>query len=366
VEPDIIDTDGGYIRINNAYGICGIVNLGKSLFVCGANGVWRIFGGNDSGFTATNYVVEKITDKGVAYPDSIVEVESTLMYWSDDGIYWMKQNQFGDWASENQTQGKIQKLYNAITISNTNTINGVYDSYQRKVKWLYNNRMDAITQQKELIFNVNLSAWYERHFSQINGDDVPLVVGAFNCEPFELNILTNKVFEVGYVVVTELNPILRYTIAKQTDRDFLDWKSYDSVGVDVPSILITGSASGGDNMRQKQMPYLYVHQRRTEDGFTGVDWTPIHQSSCTIRVMWDWSNSNNSNKWSVPFQAYRYPRAYYPPSVDDPFDTGFQMIISKNKVRGRGRAISIMFTSSPGKEMHLYGWSLFLTVNDNA
>lgn len=366
IDPDIIDTDGGYIRINNAYGICGIVNLGKSLFICGANGIWRIFGGNDSGFSATNYVVEKITDKGVAYSDSIVQVENTLMYWSNDGIYWMKQNEFGDWTSENQTQGKIQKLYNAITINNTNTINGVYDSYQRKVKWLYNNRMDVITQQKELIFNVNLNAWYERHFSQVNGADVPIVVGGFNCEPFEIDVLTNRVFEIGYVVVTQLNPILQYTISKQTDREFIDWKGWDSVGVDAPSTLITGSASGGDNMRFKQMPYLLVHQRRTEDGFEGVDWTPKHQSSCTIRVLWDWANSNNSNKWSPPFQAYRYPRAYYPASVDDPFDTGFQMIISKNKVRGRGRAISIMFTSSPKKEMHLYGWSLFLSVNDNA
>lgn len=368
-EPDIVDTDGGYIRINNAYGICGIVNLGKSLFICGANGIWRIFGGNDSGFTATNYVVEKITDKGVAYPDSIVQVENTLMYWSNDGIYWMKQNEFGDWISENQTQGKIQKLYNTITIANTATINGTYDSYQRKVKWLYNNRMDEIHQQRELCYNINISAWYERYFSQINGDTVPLVLGGFNCEPFEIDVLTNRIFEVAYVVVTQLNPYLQYTISKQTNLEFIDWKSFDGTGVDVPATLVTGAASGGDNMRYKQMPYLYIHQRRTENGFVEDgegDLVPKNQSSCTVRVLWDWTNSANSNKWSSPFQAYRYPRAYYPVDVNDTFDTGYEMIISKNKVRGRGKAISLMFTSTPKKEMHIYGWSLFMTANDNA
>ena len=38
VEPDIIDTDGGFIRLNNAYGIKSFTNLGTSFFVGAANG----------------------------------------------------------------------------------------------------------------------------------------------------------------------------------------------------------------------------------------------------------------------------------------------------------------------------------------
>lgn len=395
-EPDIIDTDGGYIRLNNAYGINTFINLGKNLIVGSKNGIWRIFGGNDSGFSATNYVVEKITDKGIRGTNSAVQVENTLVYWSDDGIYWLKQNQFGDWISENQTQGRIQKFYNEIPVQDKERCVGVYDSYQRKVRWLYQNSMTTVQQQKELVFDINLNAFYERHISQINGSDIPLVIGSFNTNVFKINtnesnvvagsdlvlvggeqvVVTissraseNSLFEVGYVVVTQITPVVKYTFGVYNNTDFLDWYSYDNVGVDAPATLITGSASGGDNMRYKQVPYLYVHLKRTEDGFeedVNGDLVPIDQSSCSIRSLWDWTNSSNSNKWSSAFQAYRYKRAYFPADINDMFDTGYETIVTKNKLRGRGRSLSLEFTSSPGKEMHIYGWSLQMTVNDNA
>jgi hypothetical protein len=392
--PDIVDTDGGYIRLNNAYGISAFVNLGKSLFVGGANGFWRIFGGNDSGFSATNYVVEKVTDKGIRGSGTVVEVENTLMYWSDDGIYWLKQNEFGDWSSENQTQGRIQKFYNTIDTEDKEGCVAVYDRYQRKIRWLYQNSLYNIKQQKELVFDINLNAFYERHISQLNGDTVPIITGVFNTNPFKVETVVNDVtvsgvkvtvsgadvtvttsirssseslFEIGYIVVTQLSP-LQYTFAAATDTKFLDWKSVNGVGVDAPATLITGTASGGDNMRYKQVPYLYVHMRRTEDGFTtdvNGDFVPVNQSSCTIQSVWDWTNTANSNKWGSPFQAYRYKRLYFPVDVNDEFDTGHETIVTKNKLRGRGRALALKFTSSPGKEMHIYGWSMILAANGN-
>jgi len=394
-EPDIIDTDGGFIRINNAYGISALVNLGKSFMVCGVNGIWRIFGGNDSGFSATNYVVEKITDKGVRGANSVVVVENSIVYWSDDGIYHLKQNEYGDWTSTNITQNRIQTLYNDISTEYKDNVVGVYDGFQRKVRWLYSNLLYNIQQQKELVYDINLNAFYERHISQLNVGDVPLVAGAFLTNTFKAetgidevvsdgfdvisngdNVIistttrssANSLFEVGYVVVTQINPVINYTFAAYTDDDFLDWKSANGVGVDAPSTLVTGQASGGDNMRFKQVPYLYVHSRRTESGFTtdiNGDFVPINQSSCTIQSQWDWTNSANSNKWGSPFQAYRYNRAYFPADISDPFDTGHETIITKNKLRGRGRAIALKFTSSPGKEMHLYGWSLLMGMNAN-
>jgi hypothetical protein len=391
-EPDIIDTDGGYIRLNNAYGICSFINLGSSLFIGAANGVWRIYGGNDSGFTATNYVVEKLTDKGIRGPKTVVQVENTMMYWSDDGIYHVKQNEFGDWISENQTQGRIQKFYNDISTENKEYAIGSYDAYQRKVRWLYNNKLYEIEQQKELILDTNLGAFYERHISQLG--DVPIVIGSFNTNPFKVETVIdpvtvggvaitvgleaveittsirsslNTLYEIGYVVVTQLSP-LKYTFAAHTDASWLDWKSVDGVGIDAPATLITGAASGGDNMRFKQIPYLYIHSRRTEDGFVvdeNGDFVPRNQSSCMVQSIWDWTNSANSNKWGTPFQAYRYKRVYFPTDINDTFDTGYETVVTKNKLRGRGRAISLKFTSTPGKEMHLYGWSLLMAANTN-
>lgn len=391
VEPDIIDTDGGFIRLNNAYGVKSFTNLGTSFMVGASNGVWRVFGGNDSGFSATNYVVSKITDKGVRGTNSVVQVENTLMYWSDDGIYHLKQNEFGDWVAENQTQGRIQRFYDQIPTEDKESVVGVYDSFQRKVRWIYRNRLYDPQQQKELVYDINLNAFYERHISQIVGSQVPIAVGSFNTNSYKVNEVVENVtvggvlvtvtgspvtvvtstrssitslFEVGYVAVTRIIPTIQYTFSAYTDADFIDWKAFNGTGVDAPATLVTGTGSGGDNMRYKQVPYLYVHMRRTEDGFEG-DFVPTNQSSCIVQSQWDWTDSINSNKWGPPFQAYRYKRHYFPVDIDDPYDTGYETIVTKNKLRGRGRSISFSFQSEPAKEMHIYGWSLVLTMNAN-
>src|SRR5690606_29454498 len=51
--PDLVATDGGFFRINEAYGIQSIINVGTSLLILARNGVWRVYGGSDYGFDAT-------------------------------------------------------------------------------------------------------------------------------------------------------------------------------------------------------------------------------------------------------------------------------------------------------------------------
>lgn len=394
-EPDIVDTDGGYIRISNAYGISCMLNIGRNLFIGAANGWWRVYGGSDDGFSATNYIVDKITDKGVRGLSTVVEVEGGLTYWSDDGIYHIHQDKLGDWIAECISQNKIQKLYDGITVEEKAKAYGVYDSYQKKVRWLYSNRLNNVSQQKELVLDTGLAAFYERHISQVSGDSPPIVVASFNTNQFKINTVTenvvvnnvnvtvngdivtapqayrtsaNSLYEVGYLVVTSISPTIKYTFASYSDTKWVDWRSHNGVGVDAQAVLVTGTGNAGDSMRYKQVPYFFVHMRRTEDGMeadSNGDLVPTNQSSCTVQSMWDWTNSANSNKWGSPFQAYRYKRVYMPVDINDDFDTGYEVITTRSKLRGRGKAISFKFTSSPGKEMHLYGWSLIVTGNDN-
>src|SRR3546814_8375953 len=59
---DVCSSDlGGFIRIEGAFNIVGLVNIGAALVVFAENGVWTISGGNSNGFTATGYKVTKIT-----------------------------------------------------------------------------------------------------------------------------------------------------------------------------------------------------------------------------------------------------------------------------------------------------------------
>src|SRR5690606_15112727 len=107
--------DGGFIRINNAYGIVKMVNLGDSLIILAQNGVWRVTGTSDDGFTATRYRLEKISDRGCINQNAAVVIDNSITYWSEDGIYTVRTNEVGDWVSESIIINKIQRLYEDIT-----------------------------------------------------------------------------------------------------------------------------------------------------------------------------------------------------------------------------------------------------------
>ena len=110
-----------------------------------------------------------------------------------------------------------------------------------------------------------------------------------------------------------------------------------------------------------------VHLRRTEEGFTdtGDGFEAIGPSSCMVQAQWQWTNSASSGRWGTEFQAYRIPRMYVNDNVNDPYDYGFSVISSKNKLRGKGNALSVKFSTEPAKNLHIYGWGLEVLVDQN-
>lgn len=387
--PDIIDTDGGFIRLNGAYGIKALINLGSSLMIVATNGVWRIVGG-DNGFTATTYIVEKITDRGASNSDSIVVVDNTFMYWGDDAIYHIRTDQFGSYTAANLTLGKIQSLYNTIPIDDKRHVRGQYDSYERKVRWLYYNRTTLEDEGKELVLHLDLQAFALNAIKQFPGNSFPRVVAYYkgnpyrsaltleeivvNSDPVEVNgddavidigaTVNTPRLELGYIVVTSVSPVIKYSFSKYKDLDFVDWGSVDGVGVDATAFMITSYLSGTDFQRDKKVPYLFAHFKRTEDGLVtvGDDLVPTKQSSCLVQIRWEWADTNNSNRWSRQFQAYRYRRFYMPTDESDTYESGFATVSTRNKIRGSGKVLSIHWMTEPLKDCHLYGWSMIFSV----
>lgn len=397
--PDLVATDGGFIRVNEAYGILALKNVGSSLLVCAKNGVWRIYGGANYGFDATNYIVERITDHGIISTDSLVVVDNTVMFWGQDGIYHVHTDQYGNWVAENVSYGAIQRLYEDILIEDKRSAKGVYDSFERKVRWVYQNRLSDDTETKELVLDINLKAFYLNAIKQFANSSIPRLLAPFTILPYQViidtapieaatipvqvsgddvvveveNVFGSATKETGYLVVTQITPVVKYTFAIYRDPEWRDWKSYDGVGVDAAAFMITGYIAGTDQagkdyMRKKQIPYLFVHCNRTENGFTedlNGDFYPANPSSCITQTRWEWSNSSNSNRWNQEFQAYRYKRFYLPANVNDPFDTGFATIVTRNKIRGSGKVLSIKFSTEPYHDLHLYGWSMLMSVPGN-
>jgi hypothetical protein len=77
-----------------------------------------------------------------------------------------------------------------------------------------------------------------------------------------------------------------------------------------------------------------------------------------VQARWDFANSASGGKYTPEFQAYRHFRIMVAPDVlPETFDPGYDIVVTKNKVRGSGKAVQFRFRSEPGKDLHMYGWS---------
>lgn len=391
LEADPLETDGGTIRIDGAYNIRALIPVAQFLMVVAENGVWRIRGGSDYGFSATNYSVEKMVEVGAINQSAIVIVENMFFFWGKDGIYQCAPNQFGDYEVTNITKNTISQYYDNISFVDKSSASGQFDSFARTIRWIYNNRLDDLAENtKELVFDLELGAFYPSTIGSITSG-IPKVIASLEVPPYfegtsqtdvtasgiavtasgidvtvRESIRSSGQRETLYLCVTELSPI-KFTFSSYSDSTFTDWKTYNGVGVDAPAFMLTGYMTGGDSMRNKQVPYIYFHFKKTETGFEEIvgDLVPTNQSSCIVQSQWEWANHLNSGKWGVPFQAYRHKRFWMPPTDVSQFDNGFSTVVSKNKLRGRGRALSLLISTEPHKDCRLLGWGMMVGVDGN-
>ncbi|QHJ80871.1 MAG: hypothetical protein [Bacteriophage sp.] len=387
--PDLVDTDGGFLRVDGAYNIKQLVNVGDSLMVVAENGVWKVTGGSGYGFKATDYVVTKVTEHGTVSPGSVVLLDNTLMYWSDDGIYHVAQNQYGDWAATNLTNTTIQSLFDDIPYQAKKRCFGAYDSYTRKVRWLYNNYYSSKEDCKELVLDVGLGSFYPATIPRIS-NALPLPLCLIRIPPFQTStgfqqivdslgnnivdsssnnvvalseLIDSSLSELYYVVLSGTSGgNINYTFASYRDQTFTDWVSYNGIGVDATAYLLTGWTGMGDFQRQKQVAYLTVYSVKTETGFDS-DYFPINSSSILVQSQWNWTNLESSGKWGPEFQAYRHKRLWIPSGNSSGFDDGDYVITTKNKLRGRGKVLSLLFKTEPKKDFHLLGWSYLGSIS---
>ena len=108
-----------------------------------------------------------------------------------------------------------------------------------------------------------------------------------------------------------------------------------------------------DGLRKKQAPFLGVFFRRE---FT---------DSCFLTVKWSWATNSNSNKWHGPIQAYRPRNADYLTGPENTANEGYyDVIYTRNKIRGSGRAIQFKFSESAANaNFRLIGWHVFYQGN---
>jgi len=353
---DVVDTDGGYIKIAEMDKVYSLKPLGNSLVVIANNGVWAITGGNEFGFSATNYKVGQISTYGCTAKNSVILQGDTIMYWGDGGIYVVAPDKTtGNLVVNNVSRTTIQTLFDAIPSDAIPSVKGAYDDKKKKLRWVYKTgtKYSSNSDTRELIFDFDLGTFSMNSIKNAPDNTVEIEVPLFFNE--ETIYLTSK--KTGGVNN-------QYTFSNYKDTNFLDWKTNDGVGVDAKAFVLTGSQIAGDSAVFKQVPYLVLHMLRTETE-TDSDGVPLNQSGCLFRIQWDWATNTVSNKIGQLQQGYRYRKAFLP-GPNASMDTGFETVVTRSKLRGRGRSLALYMETEPNKDCHILGWNLTLNGNQVA
>ena len=387
---ELVATDGGELDISGVAQGLRLIPIRAEIALIADNGVWTIGGEQDAAFSATNQEIRKITSVGAQGPETVLEAEGTIFYWSEGGIYALVANEVtGLLESQNIIEQSILSLYNDIPVAARKNARGFYDEADKKVFWLYNDTAgyDGDTfrynYNRALILDVVLGAWYTYTFD--SSGDYPHISAMFEKSSGSTSTTTEVITDGGVNVTNSSEDLTvtltlrntsdvalkfltfvetsgntwEYTFSELRDDTLTDWVDFDSTGIDFVSYLETGHDIFEDLISEKEANTVYTFFKRTEMNFTEVNDVIDYDypSGCLMRAKWHWADSDTSGRWSDQQQVYRLQR-HYIPSGSGTFDYGFEVVQTINQVRGKGRALSLRFDSQTGKDFHLLGWSI--------
>lgn len=395
---DLQDNDGGIIQIPEAGEIVGLQPLGRGITVLATNGVWFI-SGIDLGFTASNYTVTRISNVGCNSAKSVVAIEDSLLYWSNTGVYALSPGATAaEFSAENISDKNIKSFYQSIPTLNKLYAEGSYNVSNKLVYWLYSSTQTAnsssgrYNKTSVLALDLKLNAWYWFDFDTSLGI-LPLsleitkettettltydvvagtsdVLQSTNTVAANLPVVNGTVQQFKFLIlhpVSSTNYSVTFADLENTRTaatKFKDWYTYNTAGVEKTSYMLTGYNMGGNGpARSKTGHYLTVFMKRTETSFD-ANTNPLNPSGCLMQTRWDFTDNNYTGKWQDEVQVYRQTRPYFAEPLTT-FDDGYPLVITKNKIRGRGKAVQIKFTSEAGKDMQLVGWTGTFIGNEN-
>jgi hypothetical protein len=396
---DLIDTDGGVIVIPQAGNIVSLRVTGESLLVFADNGLWEVSGSAGTGFTPTDYSVSKVSSVGITGKRTIVDVEGTPIWWSDRGVYSIGRNQVTDRIeAQSLTQQTIQTYYDdTIPAASKTYAQGSYDSVTGRVTWGWNSDGNETNYRykfdRALVFDTRIGGFYPWAFGELVSNS-PYTFGVFTLPSISRVLETDTVIEAAtgetliedatgetlvadvevlrggqtttlYIVAEPTGSVSEITFGQLNDDSFVDWQANDGTGIDFSSYFEAGYLIEGNVTNRRQAPHIFVYSKRTETGYalSGAEYVLQNPSSCYMQARWDWADHSNSSKYGRRQQIYRILKDYdnTPGSLD--FDNGFPVTVTRNKVRGSGRALHLYFDSEAGKDFDVYGWAVHFSDN---
>jgi len=372
---DLLDTDGGVVTIPDAHNIRKLHVLGASLLVFAENGVWAV-AGVDNVFRATEFAITQISDVGIVNENTFTVGGGVPIWWGKTGIYAIQAREnLNTPTANNLSLSTIQTLWNDIPNEKKAQAFAEYDQINQRIFWFYPDKDETIDYKYNniLVLDLALQAFYPWKVS--DGTDGHYIVGtsyfsglgSTSTETQVVNGSDTIVNGSDDVVATlyrdflegdsEIKLLVRsgvdskLTVATFRGDSYLDWGDADYSSFAEAGYDFMGNLSGFKNA-----PYVTTYMRVTEDGYVadGLGYAFINPSSCKMSVSWNLSKTN-----STPREIYKLKDV---PVVDPddlssinyPTDT----VVTKSKVRGRGRSMKLRFESTAGKDFHLVGYEV--------
>jgi len=195
---DLLDTDGGEIKIPDAVKIQRLYAYQTSLFVFAENGIWQI-SGVDGVFKASAYSINRVSRIGILNPQSFVSAEGIPFWWSRFGIHTLSTDPVsGQGTEQNLTIPTIQSFWDKIDSDSKLKVTGTYDSINKRIYWAYPDEDETVEAKLNnfLILDVPLQAFYPWKVSD-QTSNTDCVVGlafysGYGAKELELDVTTNS------------------------------------------------------------------------------------------------------------------------------------------------------------------------------
>jgi hypothetical protein len=365
---DVLATDGGEISVDGAGNITELFKFRYGILIFAENGVWYL-SGPDGIFSATSYSLSKISDRGCIFPDSVVLAESSVLYFSEEGIIQISENEFNVLVDQDLTQNTIRTHY--IDFYSGVDVAGGYKPNTKEVWWWQKSaqsdqppmRDAGVSTARGLVLDLNAGAFYPQQTDNFETIASPV---RKNSDFYHITWRTSET-NTNEVTVT-------YRLKDNISETFSDGS--------VPpytAYMETGYETLGKFANNKSTVDASFFFHRTETQILDYDWdtgvyTYDKPSGCYLQMKWDYDNTRYGNKWVgytplSPATVIRYyeiydpnVRGFIPPTLPCDFDDGYNIVSKRMKLRGSGKAVKFRFESKDNEDMQMLGYSVTYSV----
>lgn len=339
---DLLPTDGGIVKIPEIGTVVKLFATQSSLLVFATNGVWVIGGSSGASFTATDYVVTKLSNIGTNSNLSFANIQGIPFWWAQGDIYTAQFDaNYNSYKVTPVTSTTISSFISAVPEANRRYVKGVYNIDNLHAFWLFNsdpNLTDFYSYDRVLVLNTITQAFYPWTI----GDGAPDVRGVTNVVVGDASASPVVKFTTT-VDITSTEQYLTFSEFRQTSyKDWTDYAAFTGVPadeIDYTSYLISGYRLDGQGYKFFQPHYVFVYLEQEDN------------ASCFMQAIFDFTSTSSTGKWSTSQQVY---------------NSG---LLDRNanhrrlKVRGKGKAMQLKFRSESGKPFTLIGWVIPETGN---